>query len=101
MDRMQPAVFAVVRIGRLVPKLKDYYDVLGIPHRAHVRVIEESYWEQAHELKKTPTRKAIKKLQALNEAYEVLGTPHKRLVYDGQWSEEDAGSGVPVRGGGL
>jgi curved DNA-binding protein CbpA len=74
-----------------VPKLKDYYEILGIPHRSHVRLIEESYWEQAHELKKTPTRRATKKLEALNEAYEVLGTPHKRMKYDGQWAQSDVG----------
>jgi curved DNA-binding protein CbpA len=84
-----------------VPKLKDYYDVLGIPHRAHVRVIEESYWEQAHELKKTPTRKAVKRLQALNEAYEILSTPHKRMTYDGQLAEADTAATAPRRGGVL
>ncbi len=71
-------------------KRKDYYDVVGVPRRAHVRLIEESYWEQAHELKKMPTRKALKKLEALNEAYEILGTPHRRLKYDGQFPEADA-----------
>jgi curved DNA-binding protein CbpA len=65
-----------------VAKSKDYYEVLGIPHRAHIRLVEESYWEQAHVLKDTPTRAAARKLKALNEAYEVLGTPYKRLQYD-------------------
>jgi curved DNA-binding protein CbpA len=63
-------------------KFKDYYQVLGIAPRAHVRVIEESYWSTAHALKKQPTRAAARKLRALNEAYEVLGTPHRRLAYD-------------------
>ncbi len=78
-------------------KVKNYYDVLGIPRRAHVRVVEESYWEQAHELKKMPTRKAAKRLSALNEAYEVIGTPHKRLRYDQQWmtARTDDGVGRP------
>ncbi len=75
-------------------KVKDYYDVLGIPRRAHVRVVEESYWEQAHELKKMPTRKAAKRLSALNEAYEVIGTSHKRLRYDQQWVTSRADDGV-------
>ncbi len=74
-----------------MPKVKDYYDVLGVPRRAHVRAVEESYWEQAHELKKVPTRKAAKRLSALNEAYEILGTPHKRLRYDQQWMTSAAG----------
>ncbi len=65
-----------------MPKFKDYYDVLGVPPRSHVRVIEETYWEQAHELQKQPTRTAARKLSQLNEAYEVLGSPHRRLKYD-------------------
>lgn len=78
-------------------KFKDYYEVLGIPYRAHVRVVEESYWEQAHELKKQPTRKAARRLSALNEAYEVLGTPHKRLQYDGEFARMGDGSTASAR----
>jgi len=71
---------------RAVAKFKDYYEVLGIPPRAHVRVIEESYWEQAHELQRTPTRKAARRLRIINEAYEVLGSPHRRLTYDREYT---------------
>jgi curved DNA-binding protein CbpA len=63
-------------------KNKDYYEVLGVPPRSHVRVIEETYWERAHSLSRIPTRKAAQRLGALNEAYETLGTPHKRAAYD-------------------
>jgi curved DNA-binding protein CbpA len=63
-------------------KTKDYYEVLGVPPRSHVRVIEESYWERAHSLQSMPTRKAQQRLGALNEAYETLGSPHKRAEYD-------------------
>jgi curved DNA-binding protein CbpA len=69
-------------------KFKDYYQVLGIEPRVHFRVIEESYWESAHALKKQPTRAAAKKLRALNEAYEVLGSPHRRMAYDRQFAVE-------------
>jgi curved DNA-binding protein CbpA len=65
-----------------VAKFKDYYEVLGVPPRSHARVIEETYWERAHELHSVPTRSAQKRLSALNEAYEVLGSPHKREDYD-------------------
>jgi curved DNA-binding protein len=61
---------------------KDYYALLGVQPRSHARVIEESYWERAHDLHGVPTRKAQQRLGALNEAYEVLGTPHKRAEYD-------------------
>lgn len=68
-------------------KFKDYYDVLGIPPRSHARVIEERYWEQAHELHKEPTKKAQRRLVLINEAYETLGTPHRREMYDRQRGE--------------
>lgn len=69
----------------MVTKFKDYYEVLGLPPRAHVRQIEETYWEQAHALQRIPTRKAARRLRLINEAYEVLGTPHKRLQYDQEY----------------
>jgi curved DNA-binding protein CbpA len=65
-----------------VKTTKDYYALLGVAPRSHARIIEESYWERAHELHGVPTRKAQQRLGALNEAYEVLGTPHKRAEYD-------------------
>jgi curved DNA-binding protein CbpA len=63
-------------------KFKDYYSVLGVAPRSHARVIEERYWEQAHELHGVPTRRAVKQLRSVNEAYEVLGSPHRRESYD-------------------
>ena len=73
---------------------KDYYDVLGVPPRSHARIIEESYWERAHALHGVPTKKAQQRLGVLNEAYEVLGSPHKRAEYDrrrARQAEEEAG----------
>ena len=77
-----------------MPRFKDYYQVLGIQPRSHVRVIEESYWQQAHELQKQPTRKAARRLGMLNEAYEVLGSPYRREIYDRQMRQhvDDNGS---------
>jgi DnaJ-class molecular chaperone len=65
-----------------VPKFKDYYEVLGISPRSHAKVIEEKYWEQAHELHREPTKRAARRLLLINEAYETLGSPHKRAAYD-------------------
>ena len=81
-------------------KFKDYYDVLGVPLRAHARVIEERYWEQAHELHGEPTRRAVKRLRLINEAYETLGSPHRRERYDQQRARLVA-SEAPVAGPGL
>ncbi len=68
-------------------KFKDYYMVLGVPPRAHARAIEERYWEQAHQLHGEPTRRAVKRLRLINEAYETLGSPHRRERYDQQRAE--------------
>lgn len=69
-----------------MPKFKDYYAVLGVQPRSHARVIEETYWARAHELHEElhvePTKKLQKKLNQINEAYEVLGSPQKRAAYD-------------------
>jgi curved DNA-binding protein CbpA len=65
-------------------KVKDYYRVLGVAPRSHARAIEERYWEQAHELHSEPTRRAVKRLRLINEAYETLGSPHRRERYDQQ-----------------
>lgn len=73
-------------------KFKDYYRVLGVPPRCHHSIIEESYWELAHELHSVPTRKAQQRLGQLNEAYETLGTPHRRAEYDRRWTQRDSSS---------
>lgn len=62
----------------------DYYDVLGVKPRCHHRVIEEAYWVRARDLQSIPTRDSVQALALLNEAYEVLGTAHKRVAYDRQ-----------------
>jgi curved DNA-binding protein CbpA len=68
-----------------VAKFKDLYRVLGVAPRSHFRDIEESYWEQAHALRQQPTRRAALRLKAINEAYEVLASPHRRAQYDVNW----------------
>ncbi len=81
-------------------KFTDYYHVLGVPPRSHARLIEERYWEQAHELHGEPTRRAVKRLRLINEAYETLGTPHRRERYDQQRAQLIA-SGDPEPRDGL
>ncbi len=79
-------------------KFKDLYRVLGVPPRSHFRDIEESYWEQAHALRLQPTRKAAQRLKVINQAYEVLASPHRRAEYDVRWREnarQAAGDGRP------
>jgi curved DNA-binding protein CbpA len=54
----------------------DYYALLGVPGDATFRDIEQAYWQAAK------TRRDL--LAQLNEAYEVLGDPNRRLAYDEQ-----------------
>ena len=82
-------------------KFKDYYQLLGVPPRSHARLIEERYWEQAHELHGEPTRRAVKRLRLINEAYETLGSPHKRERYDQQRAQLAASSDPEPRNGFL
>jgi curved DNA-binding protein CbpA len=84
-----------------VGKFRDYYEVLGCAPRSHARIIEEKYWEQAHELHKEPTKKAQRRLAVINEAYEVLGSPHRREVYDRQRSQRVESNRPPAGPGFL
>jgi curved DNA-binding protein CbpA len=68
-------------------KFRDLYRVLGVSPRSHFRDIEEAYWEQAHALRLQPTRKAAHRLRAINGAYEVLASPHRRAEYDARWRQ--------------
>jgi curved DNA-binding protein CbpA len=54
----------------------DYYALLGVPRGAQFRQISEAYWRLAAEKRD--------QLPLLNEAYEVLSHPQRRLVYDAQ-----------------
>ncbi len=40
-----------------------------------------------------PTRKAARRLCAINEAYEVLGSPHRRARYDREYLGYEASNG--------
>lgn len=82
-------------------KFKDYYEVLGIPYGAHARVIEEKYWEQAHELHQEPTKKAARRLSLINEAYETLGSPYRRAAYDRRRQQQAGQDGNGRRTGVL
>jgi DnaJ-class molecular chaperone len=84
-----------------LPRFKDYYATLGVEPRSHARVIEETYWERAHELHGVPTRQAQKRLKTLNEAYEVLASPHKRAAYDRKHREAMGSAPGGQRGSGF
>nr|XP_061804010.1 dnaJ homolog subfamily B member 5-like isoform X10 [Nerophis lumbriciformis] len=68
---------------------KDYYKTLGIPKGSNEEEIKKAYRRMAlrfHPDKNTEAN-AEEKFKEIAEAYEVLGDPKKRLVYD-QLGEE-------------
>ena len=65
--------------------VKDYYQILGISKYASAEEVKAAYRKMAmkHHPDRNPEDKdATKKLQEINEAYEVLGDEDKRRLYD-------------------
>jgi curved DNA-binding protein CbpA len=64
--------------------MKDYYDLLRIPRTASDAEVKQSFRRLAILLHpdKNPHPDAAAAFQELNEAYEVLGDPVRRVLYD-------------------
>ncbi|MDA0746494.1 MAG: molecular chaperone DnaJ, partial [bacterium] len=80
---------------------RDYYEVLGIEKNATESEIKKAYRRQA--MKNHPDRnpedaEADARFKESAEAFEVLGDPQKRQVYD-QYGHQ--GLGGPFQGGGF
>lgn len=69
---------------RPLQKMKDYYAILGIPASASDSDIKSAFRKLAvrYHPDKNPTPEARALFYDLNEAYDVLGDPKKRAVYD-------------------
>jgi molecular chaperone DnaJ len=64
---------------------KDYYEILGIPRNASDRDIKQAYRQIAiryHPDRNLGDKEAEEKFKEAAEAYEVLGKPEKREIYD-------------------
>lgn len=66
---------------------KDYYGVLGVKREASAREIKRAYRKLVRKWHPDfhpddPT--CLKKIQEINEAYEVLSNPEKRRAYNRQ-----------------
>src|SRR5262250_299381 len=100
---------------------EDLYSVLGVPRTAEPDAIKKAYRKLAKDLhpdKNPGNKQAETRFKAVNHAFDVLGDPKKRALYDEfgeeglregfdpqraraykQWAGQQQGGGV--RGGGF
>lgn len=65
---------------------KDYYQILGVRPNSTLKEIRRAYRQLAvlYHPDRNPDHQSTAQMQEINEAYNVLGDPRKRLQYD--WS---------------
>jgi len=61
--------------------MKDYYDILGVPKDASQDEIKKAFYKLAHKYHPDKGGDA-EKFKEINEAYQVLSDPEKRVQYD-------------------
>ncbi|MEX1239614.1 MAG: DnaJ domain-containing protein [Cyclobacteriaceae bacterium] len=64
--------------------MKDYYSILGVQPSASESDIKKAFRKLAvrYHPDKNPSAEAKGRFQEINEAYDVLGDPEKRVIYD-------------------
>lgn len=77
--------------------MKDYYDILGVPHDATPEQIRQAFYKLAHRYH--PDKGGDpEKFKEINEAYRVLSDPEKRAQYD-KFGTVFGGVGAETKGG--
>jgi curved DNA-binding protein len=64
---------------------KDYYEILGVPPNAELKVIKQTYRQLARKLHpdvNPGNKEAEEKFKTINEAYQVLSDAEQRKKYD-------------------
>jgi molecular chaperone DnaJ len=79
---------------------RDYYELLGVPRRAPLKEIRQSYRKLArkyHPDLNPGDKSSEEKFKQIQEAYDVLSDPKKRQMYDqfGFYAENYAGGPPP------
>ncbi len=64
--------------------LKDYYSTLRLHPSADAKMVDHAYWHlaRAYGADRVSDRGAKEKMDELNEAYSVLGSPEQRAEYE-------------------
>src|SRR5512143_2295487 len=76
---------------------KDYYEVLGVPRGADIKEIKKAYRKLArkyHPDVNPGDKEAERAFKEIGEAYDVLGDPKKREMYD-RYGHAAFGQGFP------
>ncbi len=95
LDRLCSKVFFGQLFSREA-KLKDYYAILGVNKEASLKEIKKAYKEMVkkwHPDFRPNNPDCLKKIKDINAAYEVLGDPEKKKVYDRQTGEDRLADG--------
>src|SRR2546425_5745199 len=77
---------------------QDYYDVLGVSHKASQKEIRQAYRKLArkyHPDLNPGDKSAEEKFKQMQEAYDVLSDTKKRQMYDQFGFEQPGAGGAP------
>ena len=83
--------------SRLIPTVKKYYDILGLPHRASKQAIKAAYRKLAFKYHPDVNKDADaqKKFLEISEAYELLTSPNIGVVR--KYTEDKAKAEEEIR----
>src|SRR3979409_1699882 len=90
----------------MAPKVKDYYDVLGVPRTASQKEITSAFRKLArkhHPDLNAGDKQAEARFKEISQAHDVLSDAKKRSLYDefgADWSAAEAGRVPPGTGRG-
>src|SRR5437016_9110266 len=80
---------------------KDYYEILGVAKNAAPEDIKRAYRKAAaanHPDRNPGDESAVERFKEAAEAFDVLGDPHKRTLYDRYGHEAFSAAGAGRRG---